>query len=231
MIWSIKRRAVALAVKTISRNSNGNNSISISSAASGKVRCLSLSRYGLGGQHWKQFNPESYQELIYQALLKNVSYFEVAGPEGGDIAMVGAMKSALMRNPDFLASPVVITTRLGYRNLEATADNGETNNSSAMLGDVDLAHPEEGKKGSGGSDNASYDTPSNVVHNISADYILQAVKSSPLLELQEMENLKLVFLLHNPEVQVAHLLKEEGPALAYELPIFCPSANMLARRP
>lgn len=193
-----------------------------------------LSRYGLGGQHWRQFNPESYQELIFQALSKNVSYFEVAGQEGGDIAMVGAIQSALERNPDFLASPVTITARLGYRNIivdtaeeqsvegtatattTATAVNGENNTNQhkhqPMLGDVILAQqPEESKNGSN-TNVAQYDTPSNVVHNLSADYILQAVKSSPLLELQEMENLKLVFLLHNPEVQVVDLLKEDPKA-------------------
>lgn len=174
-----------------------------------------LSRYGLGGQNWRQFNPESYQELIYQALSKNVSYFEVAGQEGGDIAMVGAIQSALERNPDFLASPITVTARLGYRNLDASSVEGseglnaENSNNQPMLGDVVLAQsPEEGKNNS----NVTYNTPSNVVHNLSADYILKAVESSPLLELQEMENLRLVFLLHNPEVQVVDLLKEDPTA-------------------
>ncbi|MGK3739375.1 MAG: hypothetical protein ACI8RD_007242 [Bacillariaceae sp.] len=182
------------------------------------VRPSALSRYGLGGQNWRQFNPESYQELIYQALSKNGSYFEVAGKEGGDIAMVGAIQSALERNPEFINSPVTITARIGYRDLvqgnsseqsvevgTTTTANGEINEGGPMPGDVILTQPEEDGK----NDNASYDTPNNVVHNLSADYILQAVKSSPLLELQEMENLKLIFLLHNPEVQVVELLKEE----------------------
>jgi len=172
-----------------------------------------LSRYGLGGQHWRQFNPESYQELIYQALSKNVSYFEVAGQEGGDIAMVGAIQSALERNPDFLASPITVTSRLGYRSLDIPTEalqgeNLKDSNNQPMLGDVVLAQsPEEGK-----NSNVTYDTPNNVVHNLSAEYILQSVKSSPLLELQEMENLSLVFLLHNPEVQVVDLLKENPKA-------------------
>ena len=189
------------------------------------VRPSALSRYGLGGQNWRQFNPESYQELIYQALSKNGSYFEVAGKEGGDIAMVGAIQSALERNPEFINSPVTITARLGYRDLVQLGDSSEQSievgtttattktangytSAGPMLGDVILTQPEEdGKK-----DNVSYDTPNNVVHNLSADYILQAVKSSPLLELQEMKKLKLVFLLHNPEVQVVDLLKEEPKA-------------------
>mmetsp|Transcript_32830 Transcript_32830/g.37778 ORF Transcript_32830/g.37778 Transcript_32830/m.37778 type:complete len:586 (+) Transcript_32830:53-1810(+) len=188
-----------------------------------------LSRYGLGGQNWRQFNPESYQELIYQALSKNVSYFEVAGREGGDIAMVGAIQGALERNPQFISSPITITARLGYRNLvvgddggklgegATTTTNGETDSSSlstqhegSMPGDVILTHPEEGENDA--SSTATYDTPNNVVHNLSADYILQAVQSSPLLELLEMENLKLIFLLHNSEVQVVDLLKEDPTA-------------------
>ena len=172
-----------------------------------------LSRYGLGGQNWRQFNPESYQELLYQSLLKDVSYFEVAGQEGGDIAMVGAIQSALERNPNFLASPITVTARLGYRNLvDASAGGPEAlvkSENLPMPGDVILTQlPEEGKKNSSGT----YDTPSNVVHNLSADYVLKSVESSPLLELQEMENLRLVFLLHNPEVQVVDLLKEDPTA-------------------
>lgn len=179
-----------------------------------------LARYGLGGAMWKRFDPKSYQDLIFQALSKKVSYFEVAGQEGGDIAMVGAIQSALERNPEFLSAPVTITTRLGYRVLdeEITPDDTSTSNGgvngaqptkNAMQGDVILSD-QAGTK--------SYNiTPSNVVHNFTSEYILQAVESSPLLELhQDMENLKLVFLLHNPEVQVADLLKENPKATAEE---------------
>jgi len=149
--------------------------------------------------------------------------------KGGDIAMVGAIQGALERNPQFMISPVTITARLGYRNLivgddggklvegATTTTNGETDSSSLptqhegpMPGDVILTQPEEGENDA--SSTASYDTPNNVVHNLSADYILQAVQSSPLLELLEMENLKLIFLLHNSEVQVVDLLKEDPKA-------------------
>jgi hypothetical protein len=174
-----------------------------------------LARYGLGGQNWRKFNPESYQQLIYEALSKNVSYLEVAGQEGGEIAMVGAMQRALERNPDLLKSPVTITTRLGYRSLgeekeETTKEESEKVNGSFSAGlrkgDVVLAE-EKSTKGT------SYDTPSNVVHNISSDFILDLVRKSPLLELQtEMPNLQLVFMLHNPEVQAVELLKDNPKA-------------------
>ena len=193
-----------------------------------RTRTTTLSRYGLGGQHWRQFNPESYQELIYQSLSKQVSHFEVAGQEGGDIAMTGAIHSALERNPDFLSSPVTITARLGYRSLIGNAGAGThtanedeqaataaatPSENQPMLGDVILAQPpEEGKNGTSNRV-AAYDTPGNVVHNISSDYLLQTVRSSPLLELRDiMENLRLVFLLHNPEVQVVDLLQEDPRA-------------------
>jgi len=78
-----------------------------------------------------------------------------------------------------------------------------------LKGDVSLAEGDEDKP-------TSYHVPGNVVHNISSDYVRQAVESSPLLELQEMENVKLVFLLHNPEAQVVELLKEDPGATPEE---------------
>jgi len=151
-------------------------------------------------------------------LSKNVSYFEVAGQEGGDIAMVGAIQSSLDRNSDFLSSPITVTARLGYRNLDATDQQSEGAGSDGSgnqptPGDVILTQPSEEERS---NSNAMYDTPNNVVHNLSADYILKAVESSPLLELQEMENLRLVFLLHNPEVQVVDLIKDNPNATSEE---------------
>ena len=168
-----------------------------------------LSRYGLGGQSWRKFNPESYQEIIFQALSKNVSYLEVAGQDGGDYAMVGAIQNALERNPQFLSSSVTITARFGYRNLLGGGES--TQLEDTIPGDVILVQNEENKKNVDSMD-ASYDTPSTVVHNFSANYISQAIQSSPLLELLEMENLNLIFLLHNPEVQVVDLMKQNPQA-------------------
>jgi hypothetical protein len=181
---------------------------------------MSLSRYGLGGQNWKKFNPQTYQQLIFDALSRGVSYLEIAGPDGGEIAMVGAVQCALERHPDFAKVPVTVTTRLGYRTLQETtgtttgngpssASSGEINGaaiSGRRLGDVQLLEDDQAKT-------STYVTPSNVVHNISSEYILDTIKTSPLLELQqEMENLKLVFLLHNPEVQVVELLQDHPHA-------------------
>jgi hypothetical protein len=185
---------------------------------------MSLSRYGLGGQNWRKFNPETYKRLIFEAFAKGVSYLEIAGPDGGEIAMVGAIQSALERNPEFAKAPITITTRLGYRSLEetpaattTTTGEGLTNASingvaipERRKGDVLLAEDKNAKT-------ISYVTPSNVVQNISSEYILDTIKRSPLLELQQdMENLKLVFLLHNPETQVVELLQDHPKANAEE---------------
>ena len=141
----------------------------------------SLSRYGMGGHHWKQFNPSSYQQLIHEALKKQVTWFEIAGMEGGDIAMVGAMRSAIERSPELAESPLTITTRIGYRTLNASS--GENQELSLIPGDVIVA--EEGSQ------------QGSVAHNISSDYVLDTVMSSPLLlDLPEMKKLRVVFLLH-----------------------------------
>lgn len=147
--------------------------------------------------------------------------------------MVGAIQSALEKNSDFLKAPITITTRIGYRSLEeasanATESQGKTTNSEkkgdingsataapgsaarSLPGDVALAEDSSTQK-------SSYVTPSNVVHNISSDYVMGTIQKSPLMELQqEMEHLKLVFLLHNPEAQVADLLKDDPQATIEE---------------
>jgi hypothetical protein len=98
--------------------------------ADGARHMSSLSHYGLSGHHWKHFDPSSYSELIYRALVKKVSLLEVSGQEGGDIAMVGAIQGALERSPDILNKKLTITTRIGYRGVqeEASALSGEDQN-------------------------------------------------------------------------------------------------------
>eukprot|EP00934_Nitzschia_sp_Nitz4_P005899 Nitzschia sp. Nitz4//scaffold60_size111251//42295//44001//NITZ4_004145-RA/size111251-processed-gene-0.9-mRNA-1//1//CDS//3329555558//5889//frame0 len=165
-----------------------------------KCRLSSLSRYGLGGHNWKRFSPEEYQELIFQAISPagdmKVDYLEVAGQEGGEIAMVGAIQSALERSPELANAELTLTTRIGYRALQ----EGDSEESVPLEGDVSLApQPDE--------------APSAVVHNLSQQYIRQAVESSPLLELQkDMANVKLIFLVQNPEVQVLDLLRDSPNA-------------------
>lgn len=154
-----------------------------------------LERYGLGGHHWKRFDPSSYSELIYQALAKKVSLLEVSGQEGGEIAMVGAIQSAIERSPEILDTKkpgLTITTRIGYRG----QDDFESKEKKKLPGDV-MATEE-------GTD--------SFVHNLSADYVLEAMKASPLLELKDELNINVTFLIHNPEVQVLELLKHDHNA-------------------
>lgn len=155
-----------------------------------------LSRYGLGGHNWKAFSPESYRELISHALSRQVSYLEIAGHGGGEIAMVGALQSAMERSPDLAERSLTVTTRIGYRTLGAGDD--------AQLviprpGDVVLK--EQGE--------APSSIRATVVHNVSSSFVEESIQSSPLLELQaDMPHLRLVYLVHNPEVQVLELLEQ-----------------------
>mmetsp|Transcript_39567 Transcript_39567/g.95656 ORF Transcript_39567/g.95656 Transcript_39567/m.95656 type:complete len:562 (-) Transcript_39567:45-1730(-) len=174
--------------------------------ATSRQRYLSssaLERYGLGGHHWKRFDPSSYSELIYHALGKEVSLLEVSGQEGGEIAMVGAIQGAIERSPEILDTnkrTLTITTRIGYRGQELNQndqeDNFESEDHAKLAGDV-LA-TEEGSE--------------SVIHNVSADYVLETMKASPLLELQDELNINITFLIHNPEVQVLELLKNDPNA-------------------
>jgi hypothetical protein len=171
-----------------------------SSSSSSSSKSL-LSRYGLGGHHWKSFNPESYQELIREALSHRVSYLEVAGQEGGDIAMVGAIQSAMERSPELSKVPLTITTRIGYRMLE----DGDAAQ-KVVPGPADVVMAEAG------SDNAAASS-NNIVHNVSSEFIHESLQTSPLLELQrDMKRLQLVYLIQNPEVQVLELLKNNPEA-------------------
>lgn len=174
--------------------------------ATSRRRCLSssaLERYGLGGHHWKRFDPSSYSELIYQALAKEVSLLEVSGQEGGEIAMVGAIQGAIERSPEVLDTKkrsLTVTTRIGYRGQELKQneqeDNVESRDITKLAGDV--VATEEGSE--------------SVIHNVSADFILETMKASPLLELKDELNIKIAFLIHNPEVQVLELLKNDPNA-------------------
>lgn len=176
----------------------------------------SLSRYGLGGHHWKRFNPESYKELIREALSgpnNPVSYLEVAGQEGGDIAMVGAIQSAIERSPQLAEVSLTITTRIGYRTLE----DGDAAQ-KILPGPGDVLLTEES------TDKAALTNNSNIVHNVSSGFIQESLQTSPLLELQQdMKNLKLVYLIQNPEVQVLELLKDNPKAKLDERQAFIQS--------
>jgi len=115
--------------------------------------------------------------------------------------MVGAIQSAIEKSPELADIPLTITTRLGYRTLDE-GDDAQKN----IPGAGDVVVEEEGEEEEG-------EAPSKIMHNMSSEYIRESVQSSPLLELQQdMKNLKLVYLLQNPEVQVLELLKDKPNA-------------------
>jgi hypothetical protein len=155
---------------------------------------------------------------------------EVAGQEGGEIAMVGAVQSAMERSPELLLASssssnhknktLTITTRIGYRSLveESELDTKTVNGNATttpttdhnvllqrLPGDVVVTEDQQAVSGKSNT-NA-------VVHNVSSDYVIKAIESSPLLELEEFKNtVKLVYLIHNPEVQVLEFLKDHPSA-------------------
>ena len=179
--WCLQRRALT--------------AVSRASVAAKRFTSGPLSRYGLGGHNWKAFSPESYRELIHQALSHQVSYLEIAGHGGGEIAMVGALQSAIERSPDLAERPLTVTTRIGYRTLVG-GDDAQL----VISRPGDVVMNEEGE--------APSSIRTTVVHNLSSSFVEESIQSSPLLELQaDMPNLRLVYLLQNPEVQVLELLK------------------------
>jgi len=161
----------------------------------------SLSRYGLGGHNWKSFSPDSYRELIRNAMNCQVSYLEVAGQTGGDIALVGAIQSILESSPEIVKQQqqLTVTTRIGYR----TLDPGD---------DAQVVIPRPGDvvlKENGNNNTTTSPTSSTVVHNLSSSVVEEMIRSSPLFELQrDIPNLHLIFLIQNPEVQVLDILQQ-----------------------
>lgn len=171
-----------------------------SSASSRRLSSGPPIRYGLGGHHWKAFSPESYRELIRHALNRQVSYLEIAGQGGGEIAMVGALQSALAHSPDLVDRPLTISTRIGYRTLEPGDGSQKV---IPGEGDVILTEQKEG---------ASSNRPT-VVHNVSSSFVEETILSSPLLELQkDLPQLRITYLLQNPEVQVLELMQRNTEA-------------------
>ena len=133
--------------------------------------------------------------------------------------MVGAIQYAMEQNPRFLESPLTITTRIGYRSLVAPSQSQSPTTTTPTTTSTEVSsslESEEGKQELIAGDVIMTEQGSaqdNVVHNISSDYVLESLQSSHLSELvEEMKNLKLVYLIHNPEVQVLELLKENPNA-------------------
>jgi len=233
---SFKPSSTRLLSSTSSTTTNG--------GAATTTATTTLERYGLGGQHWKQFDPSAYQNLIYGALTHvpyPVNYYEIAGPDGGEIALVGSIQSALEKieqqqdgilKEDLLPSTITITTRIGYRSpTSVTTSTGDSNNeqqqsslSSPVMvplpGDVVLSSSTEGggekEESSFNPKSSTYNLPSHVAHNIDPQYVIDTVKSSTLWELQQesilKDRLRFVFLLHNPEAQIVELLRDQPNA-------------------
>ena len=245
LMTAMRSSSSSLPSSTRLHSSSTNGGATTTSGTTSGTTNTTLERYGLGGQHWKQFDPAAYQNLIYGALTRPrypVNYYEIAGPDGGEIALVGSIQSALEKIEqqhsilkDSLPSTITITTRIGYRSptvpTATTASTGDSNNEQQqpptptpvlmpLPGDVVLSSSTEGgeekEESSFNPKSSTYNLPSHVAHNIDPQYVIDAVKSSTLWELQQesilKDRLRFVFLLHNPEAQIVDLLRDQPNA-------------------
>ena len=190
-----------------------------------------LSRFGVGGNQWTKWaqNPKAYEQLIQTSLRNGVSLLEVAGPEGGEHAMAKAYRQVVQDNPDLLLSaspsgpPLTITSRIGYRT-EATETPGEDGSAeiadcltTAAQYDGDVVVEEDHSKQLSHASGEGGDT---VIHNLSKNYIRQKIESVPplvQLGIDFPDHVRVVYMIHNPEVQILKFLREtqglELPAL------------------
>ena len=180
-----------------------------------------LSRFGVGGNQWTKWarNPKAYEQLIQTSLRNGVSLLEVAGPEGGELALANAYRQVVLNNPDLLPSttsssipPLTVTTRIGYRTIASPSDGTDTNDESKQPpprydGDVVVEEAHSQKLSDTRGEEGDI-----VIHNLSQNYIQQKIESIPPLVQLGMDfpdHVRIVYLIHNPEAQVLQLLRDE----------------------
>jgi hypothetical protein len=154
----------------------------------------SVAKFGLGAHKWAASGgDQAYAQLVATSLQHGVTLLE-AGQEGGDAALAKAYRSIAEEHPQVQDLKTTITMRVGYRTLFA---DSKEKLPSRMTTDVLVEELEEKGKFS------------RVLHNISAEYIQQTLKESPLVELQHDFPIDLRVLIHNPEAQVQALLSKQ----------------------
>lgn len=177
-----------------------------------------LSRYGLGSHQWAKLDPRVYQGIVRTALENRVDTIE-AGQEDGARRLADAYRVALQENPSLEQQPLTILRRIGYRSVvvsDGSPDASTTSPSSSSASSSDpLALPNDVKveEYSVPTHHNETDPPSvsnsmitRVLHNVSAEYVTNALSNCPLLHLaDDYSNVRIVPLLHNPEVQGSQL--------------------------
>ena len=113
---------------------------------------------------------------------------EVAGPEGGELALANAYRQVIQDNPDLLQSttsssipPLTLTTRIGYRTIHSPSDGTDTNDDSkppAPRYDGDVVVEEAHSQKLSGTRGEEGDI---VIHNLSQNYVQQKIESIPPL--------------------------------------------------
>lgn len=118
-----------------------------------------------------------------------------------------------------LDSSVTITTRLGYR--AAICANGTEEDILEMEhkfdGDFRVGVLDPGSENS--EDGEFAKPPIALVHNLSTDYVLHSLRTSPLIEQYKVKNdgkrkVEIVPLAHNPETQISAFMIGEGDSNA-----------------
>lgn len=179
----------------------------------------------LGGHKWSQMEPARYQELVQAALQQGVTTLE-AGQDGGEAALLQAYQHAQMHQPTGTDRPnnqaVTVLTRVGYRTIApprgeadvvASASQNDdavrstTHSPATFFLPLDI-HVEDIPAPEGTDPKAA--TKSQVVHNVGKEYLQKAIQASPLLNTTTPHDLRIVPLLHNPEVQVI-LMQDKSP--------------------
>ena len=193
--------------------------------SSSSKRMFSVSRFGLGNSKWNRLSPSAYQELITASLQHGVSWME-AGQDGGSLALATAIEHAYSTHPELSTQPLILTARVGYKSIRASADHTFLPADVLVEGtperSVDVGQKrskEEKTKNQGivqskfddGTDSHSSNSKLMVVHNISRDAIRQAIATCPLVKLRsKFENIHLIYMVQNPEVQLPNDLQEQS---------------------
>jgi hypothetical protein len=169
-------------------------------------------KLGLGGHKWSQMEATRYYKIVQTALESGMTVLE-AGQEGGDAALAEAYEASVTNNPALKDVPVTVLARIGYRTiLPPDADDAEATDSPGPS--LFLPHDIQVEKHTVPDDQSVTEKSSNkphkvqqVVHNIGGKAVHHALADSPLTALAKKypHSVKVVAMLHNPEVQATQI--------------------------
>lgn len=119
-----------------------------------------------------------------------------AGPEGGDVALTKALEKTIGDNPELKDAPIRIVVRIGYH-----ARRSKKDEPTPTLSDSEVVVEQFAS--------SDADVTMDIIHDISQSAIETHLLNTPFLSLQnQCPNLRLIPLIHNPEVQPEHNVTE-----------------------